>query len=297
MKTYEITNNELLDYLRNEIESDRRKEIAAELYNDKELRDRFQAIQRIEALILENYNFPTVNVSSEIERKISAYISEMVAIILAEKEKKTLSAITYADEKEKAEVKKFKIVRIIKSASWAAAVIIIFSFFVSLVSTDNENSFSDIKSADSNISVTSEFPKPFTDDTPLIRYPIKDVVNFDEIDDEEKKAEDLVTNENVLKDSPSEFTTIPIEKFEKSDFIKKFRGNTEPVIVRKSGLKGDINKDGVVNALDIQMLEDMIINSSDYSQDADCDEDNKITIKDLNLLKRKVISETTELHD
>ena len=65
MKERIITNDELLDYLRNELSNEERKYIAAKLYQDTELRERFKDIQRIEAVVRENYHYPNVHISAE----------------------------------------------------------------------------------------------------------------------------------------------------------------------------------------------------------------------------------------
>ncbi len=95
MTEYEVTNDELLDYLRHELDDERRKEIASKLYNDSELQRRFKEIQRIEALVVDNYSFGEVNISSDVEKNVVRYINETIASIISEKEKNILTVKTH----------------------------------------------------------------------------------------------------------------------------------------------------------------------------------------------------------
>ena len=297
MTDYEIKNDELLDYLRHELSDDRRKEIASKLYNDSELQHRFKEIQRIEALVVDNYNFGEVNVSSDVEKNVVRYINETIANILAEKEQNILTVKRLIEENERKQKEKAKSHYLISSISWAAAIIICVAVLFNIIADISRNTPSIDNVATSSLK-----------STPTLKIPPKK--DFDNIELEYVQAQppeftddDVIDsnvgnnyNENTIDYSENKRNSAfeeAITKFDKSDFIKKAQGFVPPVVLKieiDEKNRGDLNEDGLINQKDIEILTKMLQKGSAHKLGfpADIDKDNIITLKDLVLLAKIV---------
>ncbi len=298
MTEYDITNDELLDYLRHELPDDRRKEIASKLYNDSELQHRFKEIQRIEALVVDNYMYGEVNISSDVEKNVVRYINETIANILSEKEKNILTVKRLIEENEKKQKEKAKSRYLISGISWAAAIIICVAVLFNIIADISR------KSHDFNVAATSTLKT-----APFLQIPPKH--NFDSIELEYVQAQPPEFTDDDMFDpngyNPREKNTgnvnnnrnsafvEAISKFDKSDFIKKAQGIIPPVVLKieiDEKNRGDLNEDGLIDQKDIEILTKMLQKGSAHKLGihADIDKDNVVTLKDLVLLAKIINS-------
>ncbi|MCD4656091.1 MAG: hypothetical protein K8S87_00965 [Planctomycetes bacterium] len=301
MTEYEVTNDELLDYLRHELDDERRKEIASKLYNDSELQRRFKEIQRIEALVVDNYSFGEVNISSDVEKNVVRYINETIASIISEKEKNILTVKKLIEENEKKQKEKANSRYLISGISWAAAIIICVAVLFNIIADISRKSHDfSIAGASTIKSVPFIVMPPKQDFNPIeMEYVQAQSPKFtaDDVIDtnvNNNPGEDIIVN--LVPNKVSAFIKA-ISKFDESEFIKKAQGFVPPVVLKieiDEKNRGDLNEDGLINQKDLDLLTNMLQKGSAYKLGipADMDKDNVVTLKDLVLLAKIVDSNT-----
>ncbi len=293
-----ITNDELLDYLRNELDSEKRKYIAAQLYQDIELRDRFKDIQRLESVIRENYHNPTVNISAETEVNMLTIISEAITTILSEKPVSLTPVKDALQEFKVEETPKVGIKKYLQPLVWAAAILVVALIGLNLMQDNPVNN--------TNYVIRSA---PFTQmeiepEVKIKKFVVPELpeigpIVIDSTDDRDEDNE-IIPKESIKKPIDSKLKpNIPDldsrKRWENDPFLRGFSKGVkekEQVVVPKSRLPGDVNQDGVVDNQDLEMLKWKFLidipsrNHKKFGYNDDVDGDGKVNIKDINELSR-----------
>jgi len=304
MTEYNITNDELLDYLNNELADDKRKEIAALLYQDEQLRLRFRDIQRIEALVREQYQYPEVHVSPEAEANIFEFMSAMITTIRSEhaqERERELKPVIAAIEANKKNESKVARKSVFSRFAWAAAIFAVLIVGIYFLSS---NSAKPVVIETPVPRRTTEFGAieiPGKDmDTVVVEQPefapLPDTIEKKNIEEKQPTIVPYHKDENVIK-RPDERAKLwaQADKFDNNPFLKKLNNSSDVpavrVLPRTSGyLPGDINHDGVVDVRDLHEFEAILLSGHAVNPGtvADLDKDGEVTLKDLSLLARRL---------